>query len=74
MTLFEALFIVKAYALLATAVVGGESLEAAGPDYYEATCYLDGYDIHSCIDATRYAFVEGLFPMDMSDSEESNDG
>lgn len=69
MTFFESILMVKAYAMLSMAVIGGETLEVAGADYFEATCYIEGYEAEGCSNARQYGVVHGAFPMDLTDYE-----
>lgn len=65
----EWLLMAQAYILLSTAMLNGESRHAAGPDYFQATCYIEGYTLNGCINARRQGIVSGLFPVDLSDHE-----
>lgn len=53
--------------MLTTAVLNGESLAEAGPDYFEATCIIEGYEVEGCADARRQGVLNGAFPVDMSE-------
>ncbi len=63
----EFLLLIQAYFLLTTAVMNGESLAQAGPDYFEATCWMEGYDVKDCAYIRSQGIILGLFPMDLTD-------
>lgn len=63
----EFIVLIKAYLLLTTAVIGGESLANAGPDYVEATCYIEGYDAQTCAYIRSEGILQGAFPMDLTE-------
>ena len=54
---------VKAYVLLITAIVNGESYYAAGPNYFVAACYLDGYEWHYCVEMKNEGLLNNAFPI-----------
>jgi hypothetical protein len=63
----EFIITLKAYILLISAVIHGESMTYANEDFFIALCYLDKTPIHECIDYKNQGFVQGMFPMDMSE-------
>jgi len=62
----EFIITLKAYTLLISAVIHGETITYAGEDFFTALCYLDGMATHECLDYKNQMVVKGLFPMDMS--------
>ncbi len=65
--MFEMSTVVKVYILLATAILNGESYHEAGADFFVATCYFNGHEIEYCIEMKNEGFVQGMFPMDMTE-------
>lgn len=63
------ILLLKAYILLVLAMTNGESLQEAGADYFEAQCYIDGYEAQSCSYARSQGVIKGLFPMDLTSNE-----
>jgi len=63
----EFIIMTKAYFLLMTAIMNGESLVNAGADYVEATCYIEGYAAVTCHYIRSQGILQGAFPMDLSE-------
>jgi len=61
------LLTLKAYFLLGFALLHGESYYSAGPDYFVAACYLDGYEMEYCIDVKNEGLLKGSFPIRLVD-------
>lgn len=57
----------KAYLLLATAILNGETYSMAGADYFVAACYLDGFEMEYCIDVKNQGVLNGDFPIYLED-------
>lgn len=65
--MIEFIIITKAYLLLSMAIIQGGSLQEATPDYFEAICIIEGYEIEGCANARRQGVLNGAFPIDMSE-------
>ncbi len=61
--MFEIPMVVKAYLLLATAILNGESYHEAGADYFVAACYLDEFEMEYCIEMKNEGLVNNAFPI-----------
>jgi len=64
----EFIIMTKAYFLLTTAIIQGGSLHEATPDYFEAICIIEGYEVQGCAYLRQQGIIDGLFPMDLSGS------
>jgi len=61
--MFEISMTVKAYLLLAAAILNGESYYVAGADYFVAACYLDGYEMNYCVEMKDEGLRNNTFPI-----------
>ena len=63
----EFIIITKAYFLLTMAIIQGGSLDEATPDYFEAICIIEVYEVQGCVDSLVLGVLNGAFPIDMSE-------